>query len=459
MSGRQREGRGVRAGRTPLDGPPLRRFGRRYRARVLLWVVVAVASGAGAAVVVMARAPTAAAAVLSIVAAWAVARLVREVERPVREMRRFLEGVRYDDATGAFEAPDDGPLLAGLASAFESVGEAFRRVRAEREAQAGYLEAVVQHAGVGLLGYRTDGAVTVFNLAVGRALGVARPRTMAALAERSPEVAAALTGLPPGERSLLRVGPEGDRRELVVYASRVTVPGGVETLVSVQDIRDELEARELEAWRQLSRVLTHEITNSVAPIASLAGTARGLLEEGRKVENVREALGTIERRSRRLVGFVDAYRTLAGVPAPVARSVSAAELLGDVASLARVTTPGVEVAVEVDPPGLPVVADPELVEQALVNLALNAVEAVGDGGRVVLRATPGAGGRAVIEVVDDGPGLLPEVAERVFVPFFSTKPGGSGIGLALAHRIARLHGGSLTLESEPGVRTTFTLRL
>jgi nitrogen fixation/metabolism regulation signal transduction histidine kinase len=404
-----------------------------------------------------------------VVALWAGWGLVRAVERPARDLRRFLEGVRYDDVSVRFPQRGGDPFLDGLAAAFEEVGAAFRRVRAEREEQAGYLEAVVRHVGVALVAFRSggDGAgeVTIFNLAARRTLGVPRVRTLDGLARRVPEAAEALRGLPAGERALVRLEAEGGPQELVAYATRFTVGGEAHTLVSLQDIREELEARELEAWQELSRVLTHEIANSVAPIASLAGTARGLVAddeaEGDRLGDVREALGTIERRSRGLVSFVDAYRTLARLPRPRPRVVPAAELLGDVATLARATAPGVDVAVEVDPPGLDLVADADLVEQALVNLALNAVEALDgrDGGRVVLRASPGPSGRGVVEVEDDGPGLLPEVQERAFVPFFSTKPGGSGVGLALAHRIGRLHGGTLTVESEPDVRTVFTLRL
>ena len=443
----------------------LARFWRRYRVRVVarLVLVAAAAGGAGGLVAHGGAGALAGAAALAATALWAGWGLVRTVERPARDLRRFLEGVRYDDVSVRFPQGGD-PFLDGLAAAFEEVGAAFRRVRAEREEQAGYLEAVVRHVGVALVAFRSDGAVTIFNLAARRTLGAPRVRTLDGLARRVPKAAEALRSLPTGERALVRLEADGGPQELVAYATRFTVGGEAHTLVSLQDIREELEARELEAWQELSRVLTHEIANSVAPIASLAGTARALVEGGAgddgRLADVREALGTIERRSRGLVSFVDAYRTLARLPRPRPRVVSAAELLGDVATLARATAPGVDVAVEVDPPGLELVADADLVEQALVNLALNAVEALdGRGGHVTLRARPGPSGRAVVEVEDDGPGLLPEVQERAFVPFFSTKPGGSGVGLALAHRIARLHGGTLTVESAPDVRTAFTLRL
>ena len=401
---------------------------------------------------------------LALVALWAGWGLVRTVERPARDLTRFLEGIRYDDFSQHFA---EGPgLLGSLGSAFESVNEAFRTVRAEREEQSQYLQAVVRHVGVSIVAYRDDGGVTLFNPAARRTLGVPRPRSLDALAGRAPEVAAALRDVVVGDRVLIRL-TRGDRAlELVAYATRFNAGGVTHTLVSLQDIRAELEARELDAWQQLTRVLTHEITNSVAPISSLAGTARARLDAAPAtpaLDGVRESLDTIERRSRHLVSFVESYRSLARLPRPSAEVISAGELLGDVAMLFRTTAAerGVAVSVRVDPERLELVADPELIEQALVNLVLNAIEAVGEsgGGTVRLRAFPGADGRAVVEVADDGPGLLPEVRDRVFVPFFSTKSGGSGIGLSLAHRIARLHGGSLSVASEPGVETVFTLRL
>ena len=457
-SPRAADGRAVRRG--------LRRAWRRLRVRLVGWLLLLAASAAAAAHLA-ARGDAAGwsgALLAAGLAAWAGARALRAAERPARDLTRFLGGVRYDDVSATFSAPGGDPLLDALADAFASVGDAFRRVRAEREEQAGYLEAVVRHVGVALVAFRPDGTVTLFNLAAGRTLGVARPRALDALARRAPEVAEALRTLRPGERRLLRVEAAEGPQELVAYATRFRLAGEAHTLVSLQDIHDELEARELEAWQQLSRVLTHEITNSVAPIASLAGTARARLGDGAApahADDVREALGTIERRSRRLVAFVDAYRSLARLPTPRPAVIPLGELLGDVALLARATAPHVEVVVAVEPPDLELVADPELVEQALVNLALNGAEALAGrpGARLELRAAAGPSGRPVVEVVDNGPGLLPEVRERAFVPFFSTKTGGSGIGLSLASRIARLHGGTLAVESEPDVRTAFALRL
>lgn len=160
---------------------------------------------------------------------------------------------------------------------------------------------------------------------------------------------------------------------------------------------------------------------------------------------------------------MEAYQSLARVPSPELRVVPVNEIIGPVTTLLQTTATehGVGLSASIEPPDAEFVADPELVEQALVNLVLNAIEAIDEGGgsRVEVRAFAGSDGRGVIEVADDGPGLEPEVHEKAFVPFFTTKTGGSGIGLTLANRIARLHGGSLSVASEPSNQTTFTLRL
>ena len=439
-----------------------RRARRGLAGRLLALAATSGAAGALAVLAATGGGPAAGvgAGALAAVAVWLSVRAVRAAERPARDLRQFLEAVRYDDASVRIPAGGGGELQAGLAAAFGEVGRAFERVRAEREEGAAYLEAVVRHIGVALVAFRDDGAVTLFNPAAGRTLGAARPRTLSALAARAPDAARTLAGLQTGQRALVRLDHEAGPQELVAYATRFVLGEQTHTLVSLQDIRAELEARELEAWEQLTRVLTHEITNSVAPIASLAGTARQ--RAGADVTpDVAQALETIERRSRGLVSFVEAYRTLAGLPPPRPAVVPAADVLGSVAALFRTTAAerGVAITTAVEPARLDMIVDPDLVEQALVNVVLNAIEAAGEGGGTVeLAAGPGPGGRAVVTVTDDGPGIPAEALARVTVPFFSTKPGGSGIGLALAQRIVRLHGGTLAVRSEPGAGTEVEMR-
>ena len=262
----------------------------------------------------------------------------------------------------------------------------------------------------------------------------------------------------------MRVEQDAGTLVLLAHAAQFRLLDAPYTLVSLQDIGAELEEQEMEAWQRLTRVLTHEIGNSVAPIASLAGTANGLLRSGtpspEDAADVREALATIERRSQGLMRFVEAYRSLTRVPKPTFALFPVRDLFGDAQTLLRTSfrTAGVALEADVEPAGLELVADRALIEQVVLNLLLNALQAIdGRGGRVVLRASVGPAGRPVVEVEDDGPGIPAEALGRVFVPFYTTKAAGSGIGLSLSRQVLRLHGGRLLVRSRPG-STVFTLQ-
>jgi len=418
-------------------------------------------------------------ALVVLLVVWQVWALLLYTERTPRELLRFLEAIRYDDLSLAVSAHGRGPLFEAIADRFAEVTDAFRRLRTEREEQAQYLQTVVRHVGVALIAFRGDGEVALLNTAAKRLLGLPRLRHIDGLGALSPRLAQLLPTMQSGDRTLVRV-ERGDRTlDLAVHATHFRLVGEPHVLVSLQDIRSELEEKEMEAWQQLTRVLTHEIVNSVAPIASLAATANQLLhrddaeasgdpvsENGAgsalPLADAREALQTIERRSQGLIHFVESYRSLTKIPKPTFALFPVAELFGNVTTLLRTSMreKGVTLEVEVTPETLELAADEELIEQVLINLLLNAMQAL-EGqpdARITLRARIGDTGRAVIEVHDNGPGILPEVRERIFVPFFTTKQSGSGIGLSLSRQILRLHGGTLTVRSTPGVETVFALR-
>ncbi len=447
----------------------IKRLLRRYRIQVLLRLA-ALAATVGAVIgllVVGATAWLAPALLVALLAVWQVAALIRYTERTPRDLLRFLEAIRYDDLSLGVSAQGRGPMFEAIADRFAEVSEAFQQVRAEREEQAHYLQTVVRHVGVALIAFRDGGEVALLNTAAKRLLGLPRLRHIGALAALSPRLAETLPALRSGERALVRV-EHGDRAfDLAVHATQFRLAGEPHTLVSLQDIRSELEEREMEAWQSLTRVLTHEIVNSVAPIASLAATANLLLHrddvgDSAGLPDAREALQTIERRSQGLIHFVESYRSLTKIPKPTFALFPVADLFGNVQTLLRTSLAeqGVALTVEIDPPTLELAADEELIEQVLINLLLNAMQAL-EGqpeARITLRGRIGEAGRPVVEVRDNGPGILPEVRERIFVPFFTTKQTGSGIGLSLSRQILRLHGGTLTVRSTPGVETVFALR-
>lgn len=389
--------------------------------------------------------------------------IIRLTERTPRELRLFLESIRYDDLTLRIPHHDRGPLFEAIAEGFEEVQAALGQLRTEREEQARILDAVIRHVRVALIAFRGDGEITLINPAARRLLGVPAVRHLEHLVRRDDRLAESLNQLQPGVRSLLRIERKDRPLDLVAHATRFILDGPTHTLVSLQDIHRELEDREMEAWQQLTRVMNHEIVNSVTPIAALAGSATARLSNISGVpDNVNEALKTIERRSTALVRFIDAYRSLTTVPRPRIERIALQELFDNLRTLLGATLPahGIDLNIEIRPESLEIDADPEMIEQVLLNLLLNAVEALGEQteARIMLSAETDINGRPVITVRDNGPGVEPEALGQLFVPFFTTKPEGSGIGLPLSRQIMRLHHGTLSVKSSPGEGAEFVLR-
>jgi two-component system nitrogen regulation sensor histidine kinase NtrY len=443
---------------------------RRFRIQVALRVAAIASLVAGAAYLVLALQLYLPGALVGSLAIPVAVSLVRYAEKTTRDLTRFLESVRYADFTRRFISDERGPIFEDLRDAFEEVTAEFRRLRAEKERQVQYLEQVVQHLGVALITYQDDGEVEVMNTAARRLLRTGPIRYIEALERVSDDLAEALRTLDSGEQAMVRVEEEDRTLQLAVRVSRFQLQGEPHALASIQDLRNELEEKEMEAWQQLTSVLTHEIMNSVAPISSLASTASRRLQpsgdtgsiSADEATDAREAVDTIERRSESLINFVDAYRSFTDIPSPEFEVLEAQDLLDNVRRLlrAQIEEQALSVIVSVDPSDLTLTADCDLLDQVLINLALNAIQAVEDQteARIELRAYVDRRSQPVIQVEDNGPGIPPDVQEKIFVPFFTTKEDGSGIGLSLSRQIMRLHGGSISVRSTPDGGTTFTLR-
>ena len=399
--------------------------------------------------------------VVGLVLLYQIYALVHYVERTNRDLARFLDAIRYADFSQTFVTGGLGSSFDELKTAFNEVLDAFRQARAEKEEQARYLQTVVQHIGVGLVVFDNAGEVSLINNAATRLLGVPRLSNIADLDRVNPILTTTLQNLGPRGRDLVSL----EEVRLALYASVFQIGDRKHTLVALHDIGPDLDEKEMEAWQNLIRVLTHEIMNSITPIASLAATADGMLKDdpldAETTEDIRTAVSTIQRRSEGLLHFVESYRDLTRVPTPSFEIVPVAGLFARVEQLMRsqFAESAVELHTEVDPPSLELTADPEQIEQILINLLRNAREATADraGARVDLTAHL-AHDKVVVEVVDNGPGIVEEALAKVFIPFFTTKPDGSGIGLSLCRQIMRLHRGSISARSEPGVRTVFALR-
>lgn len=443
----------------------VRKLFRRYRIQLVLRLVLLVATSVGVWKLAESGESFQLAVALFLGIWWVsqIASIIRLAERTPRELQLFLESIRNDDLTPRISHQDRGALFKAISDGFEDVQRAFGELRTQREEQAHILDAVVRHVRVALIAFRNDGQIILINTAARRLLSIPAIRHLDHLERRDPRLREILTQLQPGVRSLVRIDRKERPLDLVVHPTRLVLDGQSHTLVSLQDIRHELEDREMDAWQQLTRVMNHEIVNSVTPIASLAESAVSKLSSMPEIpESVMGALSTIERRSAALVRFIDAYRSLAAVPRPRIERIVLQDLFHNLRTLLAATLPnhGIELITDIQPESLELDADPEMIEQVLLNLLLNSVEAF-DGQtdpQITLSARTSHNGRPVISVRDNGPGVEPEALGQIFVPFFTTRPEGSGIGLPLSRQIMRMHHGTLSATSVPGEGAEFELR-
>lgn len=400
--------------------------------------------------------------------------LIRYVETTNRDLSRFFETVKYEDFSQTFKDDGRGSSFSELRAAFNDVCDAFRKARSEKEEHYHYLQTVVQHIGVGLIALQRNGDVELINTAAKRLLKVPRLKSVKSLDQFSPQLVENLLSLRSKERALVKVYDNGELLYLSLYATEFRLGGQDISLVSIQNIQSELEKTEIEAWQKLIRVLTHEIMNSITPISSLASTISELMGEDSSgltpsaesdqetLDDIRQAIKTIQKRSQGLLHFVDAYRNLTLIPQPNFQIFPLQELFERVEKLMQtnIEEKGIDFKSVVEPKSLELTADPELIEQVLINLLLNALQALDQqqDPQIRLDARLDDRGRILIQVRDNGPGITKENLDKIFIPFFSTKDGGSGIGLSFSRQIMRLHKGTINAHSIPDEQTTFTLR-
>ncbi len=398
--------------------------------------------------------------------------LIYYVEKTNRDLNRFLLTIKHEDFSQTFLGLGLGSSFDDLKKGFNEIIRKFHRTRSEKEEHFRYLQTIVQHVGIGLIAFQNDGRVELFNTAAKRLFKLPSLKNISDLKKISKPLMNTLLKMKTGQKALIKIHDNNELLNLAISATEFRMREQNFTLVSLQNIQSELEEKELEAWQQLIRVLTHEIMNSVTPIASLASTVNETINfDARKSHpelseesksDIDGALKTIQKRSEGLLHFVEAYRGLTRIPTPDFTKFSVLELLERVNQLLQteISEKKIECQIEVIPKDLELIADSELIEQIVINILKNAIQAIGEqpNGKIDLSSKIDDRGHIIIQVKDNGPGIPKDVQDNIFIPFFTTKEEGSGIGLSLSRQIMRLHRGSISMQSEPNQATIFTLR-
>ncbi len=401
--------------------------------------------------------------------------LIKHVESANREVVDFLNNIRYDDFSKTYKLNGEGKSFAELNAAFNEVIGRFRQIRAEKEANYQYLKTIIHHIGIGIISFDQRGNVQIINNAAKRLFKINQLTNIEHLRGFSSELVEKLWNLRTGTRDLVKIYTSDEIIQLAIYAIELTLREEHYKLITLQNIHTELEEQEMEAWQKLIRVLTHEIMNSVTPISSLAATVeseiaclkenmeRGISAED--LEDILMAIQTIQRRSEGLIRFVSDFRNLTHVPIPKFKNVKVIEIFNHVSLLMNSEIEASQIKFEssVEPDTLVITADQEMIEQVLINLIKNAIQALNEFEgksykQIMLFAKQDEKSRPFIVVRDNGPGIDKDAIDRIFIPFFTTKKTGSGIGLSLSRQIMRQHKGSITAHSEVNVGTDFILK-
>ncbi len=394
------------------------------------------------------------------------------VSRTNREVARFLDAARYADYSQRFNFEKEGAGFKALGEAFTEIIERMRERRSDHEIEVRRLRALIEHIPVPLLTLYSDDSIILQNNAARRLFGAEHVTTLRDLRKFGFRFAESVATAVPGARQLVTFDVEGIEYHLTLATTEIIISSNSERLISLQDIQSELDATQAQAWEDLVRVLTHEIMNSITPVTSLARTAVEFVDDvvqkdkageslGEDLEDLRDAVATVARRSDSLTQFVDSYRQISRLAPPEKKRVRLGDLFETVGKLAKAEWPEsrANFSIEVMPRELDVYADRDLLEPVLLNLLRNAWQSTVNVKmpKIVLKGYLNRRSNVVIEVSDNGPGVPDAIAKKIFVPFFTTREAGSGVGLALARQVMIAHGGFIRLSRNDAGGATLSL--
>jgi two-component system nitrogen regulation sensor histidine kinase NtrY len=399
--------------------------------------------------------------------------LVKQVNKTNADLEKFLSSVQDHDSSIRFYENTKNTTFKKLHDRMNNLNTIIHNVKIENERTGHFLHTVVEHVDIGLLSFDMNGKIEIYNRAAKRYLNVQRPRQLSSLKSMNDEIFNIINTIKPGQEILHKMKIDSLLQSILVKAAELKFESNIIKLISFQDITNELDKKELDSWQRLIRVLTHEIMNSISPITSLTKVISGYFKkkvDGSQIplENIDyqvisktlSGLDTIEETGKGLLDFVDKYRSLTSLPKPDLGKFTINSLFWKCKLLMESDIPkNIKITASVYPEDISIVADYAQIEQILINLIKNAVEALSEkkNGIIHLKAFY-ADDSTLVQVEDNGIGISGDIIEDIFVPFYTTKKNGSGIGLSLSKQIMQNHDGTISVNSAPNKGSEFTLK-
>jgi len=399
--------------------------------------------------------------------------LVNQVNKTNADLEKFFSSVQNHDSSVRFSEKPKNNSFRNLHDRMNHLNTIIQNVKIENERTSQFLQSVVDHVDVGLLSFDINGRIEIYNRAANRYLTVRQPRQLSSLNTIDDELFKIINTIKPGQEILHKMKLDNLLQCILVKATQLKFESNIIKLVSFQDITNELDKKELDSWQRLIRVLTHEIMNSISPITSLTTVISGYFKKKddenpvppEKIDNqiiakTLSGLDTIEETGKGLLDFVDKFRSLTSLPKPDLSRFTIDSLFRKCKLLMESNiSNSIKIIVSVNPEDIAIEADYAQVEQILINLIKNAIEALSGkkNGTIHLKAFYSDDG-TLIQVEDNGVGIPADIIEDIFVPFYTTKENGSGIGLSLSKQIMQNHGGTISVNSAPDKGSEFTLK-
>lgn len=390
-----------------------------------------------------------------------------------RDLIKFITALKYDDVSISFDSKNNkDPYFKDLYHELNNIIKEISVIRSEKESEHQYFQNTVKHINTGIIAFDKDGKIEICNNATLKLLGIEKADTINDFDKIKNGISSTFKELKPGTTKLIKLVIKNEIVQLSIKAADFIIKSRKIKLLSLQNIKTEIDHSEVDAWQKLIRVLTHEIMNSVSPIKLLSGSLIEMFEENNKVKTIEDidnstiqnsliGLKTIRKRSDGLSSFVETYKSLTKIPKAKFSEFKVKNLFNHLKILLEkeLKKKNIEFKINCKPEQMILYADEKLIEQVLINLIKNSIESLKETIHPIIRLeSEGDNDKIEIKVLDNGPGISREVIENIFIPFFTTKEKGSGIGLSLSRQIMHLHGGNIFVKSEPGKETVFTLQ-